>query len=518
MGYWAEWLYVFNMISNISKMIFHSAHHVITTVFVAIFALVLDVALALAQTTSDLDASGWIIFTPSADTRIIYVSSSTGNDNNNGLTPQTAVATIAKGEVHLRNGYPDELLLKAGDTFVNQSFGYLNVSGRSAREPMIIGAYGIGPAPIVETPNIRDAVAIGSLPGRGGNFLVVEGIYFYAYTRDPSSPAYAGPNTSQLGTNFLNPNSWVLLEGNRFSFYTTDIVFNSSNSNATSSTVTLYRNIVTDAWSATSHSQGLYVSGVGNLVVEQNVFDHNGWNESIPGAEATIFNRNVYFQSNNGPVTFTGNISANSSSEGAQFRCGGTIFGNLFVSNSAGFSIGENPGTSSAPVSTLTSTVATENVVLNSTDIHSASGLLPRSQGIIVHNATGPGVQVTNNIVAHPTGALVNQSGISLNVNVTGINATNNIIYDVAHPIVDSGTGNTTSPNAINLTGYANPNVSIGSYNASLGDGASLSAFLTQSRNQSKDNRRRRYTANAVIDYIQEGFLIGLSPTLIHPP
>ena len=464
-----------------------------------------------------LDANGWPIITPQSNSHIIYVSSSTGNDNNNGLTPQTAVATIAKGETLLRNGYPDQLLLKAGDTFVNQSFGDLTVSGQSATAPMVIGTYGTGAAPIVETtPSSNWGVGIGSLPGQGGNFLVVEGIDFYDYTRDPSNPAYAGPNTTDTGTNFLNPNTTVTLIGDKFSFYATDIVFNSGSSAATSSTVTLYRNVVTDAWSATSHSQGLYVSGVGNLVVEQNVFDHNGWNASIPGAEETIFNRNVYLQSNNGPVTFTGNISANSSSEGVQVRSGGTITGNLFLANSAGFSIGENPGTSSTPLSTLTSTVATGNVVLNSTDIHSSSGLQARSDGIVVNNASGPGVQVTNNIVADPTGSLVNQSGISLNNNVTGINATNNIIYDVANPVVDSGTGNTTSPNAINQTGYVNPNVSIGSYNASLGGSASLAAFMAAADNQSMTNWNPAYTAAAADSYIQAGF--STSGTSTDPP
>jgi hypothetical protein len=46
---------------------------------------------------TSLDAHGWTIFTPSADTHIIYVSSSTGSDSNKGLSPNTAVATIAKG-------------------------------------------------------------------------------------------------------------------------------------------------------------------------------------------------------------------------------------------------------------------------------------------------------------------------------------------------------------------------------------------------------------------------------------
>ena len=160
-----------------------------------------------------IGANGLPVIPTQNGERIIYVSSSTGNDNNNGLTPQTAVATIAKGESLLQNGVGEQLLLKAGDTFVNQSFGYLTVGGASATAPLLIGTYGTGAAPIVETPTLTgDAVGIGNEPGRG-NFVVVEGINFYAYTRDPSNPAYAGPSTTELGTNFLNTNQWVMLAG-----------------------------------------------------------------------------------------------------------------------------------------------------------------------------------------------------------------------------------------------------------------------------------------------------------------
>jgi hypothetical protein len=490
---------------------------------VAIFLSLITVRTSWAQIKSGLDAfhldaNGWPTIPSSIDSRTIYVSSSTGKDSNLGRTIEMPVATIAAGLARLRNGYPDRLLLKAGDVFVNQSFGNLKVSGRSVSAPMVFGSYGTGPAPVVETnPEINYGIAIGSLPKQGGNFVIIEGIDFYSYTRDPHNAAYAGPKTSDLGTFFLNPNTWVMLVANKFRYYTTGVIFNSGSGNATSSDVTLYRNIVVDSWSATSHSQGLYVSGVGNLLIEQNLFDHNGWNESIPGSEATIFNRNVYLQSNNGTVTFVGNISANSSSEGIQARSGGTISGNLFLANSAGIYVGENPGTSEAPVSTLTSAVVSGNVILNSTSIRSSSGPLPRGQGIHVFNASGAGVEVTGNIIADPTGPPVNQSGVFLNSNVVRTSATNNIIYGVAHPIDDTGTGNTTSPNAINLIGYNNPGVSIGSYNASLGGTESLSAFLTEARKQSKGNWRPEYTAKAAIDYIHAGFSVGLNPTLVYP-
>src|ERR1700730_9225235 len=109
------------------------------------------------QTTSTSTAvstsgpNGPTDFTPSADTRKIYVSDSTGNDNNDGLTPETAVKTIKKGESLVRNGSSDWLLLKSGDTWTNQSFGDLKFAGRSATNPIVISSYGSGPAPLVKT-------------------------------------------------------------------------------------------------------------------------------------------------------------------------------------------------------------------------------------------------------------------------------------------------------------------------------------------------------------------------------
>src|SRR6185436_13199158 len=62
-------------------------------------------------------AAGWTVITPSTDSRIIYVSSSGGADTNSGLSKTTPKKTIAAGKALLRNGYPDWLLLKRGDSF-----------------------------------------------------------------------------------------------------------------------------------------------------------------------------------------------------------------------------------------------------------------------------------------------------------------------------------------------------------------------------------------------------------------
>lgn len=454
------------------------------------------------------DTNGWTVFMPSADSHLIYVSSSAGRDANNGSFPDHPVATIARGVSLLRNGYPDELLLKAGDTWANQSFGYLRVSGRSSKQPMVIGTYGTGPAPVVETPVTGDAVGIGSLggSGRGGDFLIIQGIKFYAYQRDPNNLAYSGPHTTAFGTRFLNPITDLVIEGCTFSFYTTNIIIDASSTRASSS-VTLYRDVIIDAWSADMHSQGVYIAGVNNPVVLQSVFDHNGWNASIAGAEATIFNHNLYFQWNNGPIVFSGNISANSSSDGVMARTGGTLTNNLFVNDAMGPIMGITPG--SDPVSlVLTAGVVSGNVILQSTDIQSPSGVLPRSQGVVVSNAAGSGVQISNNIIANPDRAAetVNQTGISLDNLTNGITATNNIIYGFAHPISDAGTGNATSPNAINQSGYVNPNASVASYSIFLWGSAGQSAFFAEARKQSKTNWRPELTADSVNNYIRVGF------------
>src|SRR6476620_2117086 len=97
-------------------------------------------------TAGNNGAAGWTVITESVDTNKIYVSSSTGNDTTGNGTIGTPYATIAKGSVDLRNGYPDWLLLKRGDVFRDQSFGpdsngFLFRNGRSATETILLGSY-----------------------------------------------------------------------------------------------------------------------------------------------------------------------------------------------------------------------------------------------------------------------------------------------------------------------------------------------------------------------------------------
>jgi hypothetical protein len=442
-----------------------------------------------------LDSNGWTIFTRSADTRIIYVSSSTGSDANNGQSERLPVKTIARGVSFLRPGFPDWLLLKKGDTWINEDFGAFQKHGRSAVEPMLISSYGTGARPLIKT---KGTAFVTSHNNSNGDDLALVGIEFSAYMRDPNSSNFANSGAEIEALYLFNPITWFLMEDCKFSFYTIDVAI--FDPDGTSSNVIIRRNIFADTYGTKTHAQGLYVDRVSSgLVIEENLFDHNGWNASVPGAEATIFNHNLYLQTNNGPVTVRGNIFANAASHGAQVRPGGFVTDNLFVANPLGLLIGN-----------ATSRVS-DNVILEGNDIVSAQGVMPRAFGIDVNPGSGS-ILVGNNIISNEASEKVHGRGISVAAGTSEVTVTNNTIYKWGSPITDRGAGNITSPNAINETGYPDPGRTVETYNATLGGSPSLSAFLAEARKQSKDNWRPQFTAHAVNNYIRAGFGVGAIP------
>ena len=125
------------------------------------------------------------------------------------------------------------------------------------------------------------------------------------------------------------------------------------------------------------------------LVLDGNLFDHNGWNAKIAGAEPTIFNHNVYIQTTNGPATLNDNILANASSHGAQVRDGGTVTDNLFVHDPIELLVGGTGG------------LVSNNVFTEANDIDANN---PRGFGLDVNPAIAP-VQATYNIFTHDASA-----------------------------------------------------------------------------------------------------------------
>ena len=253
------------------------------------------------------NAGGWTVITPAADSRVIYVSSSQGSDQNNGLSQSAPVRTITKAGSLMRDGSADEMLLRRGDTW-HETFGLWSKSGRSATEPMVIGAYGSGPRPVVAS-----GTAVAFNTGRSSHprvdHLAIMGIRFWADARDPSSPTFSTTAIGGgYGLRFADASNDLLIEDCAVQGYATDIAFYSVFGPSTN--VRVRRCVVTDAYSKTGNSAGLFAYLANGLTLDGNVFDHNGWNTKV-GAVATLFNHDVYIKENVNGFVARGNLFSN---------------------------------------------------------------------------------------------------------------------------------------------------------------------------------------------------------------
>jgi len=504
---------------------------------------------------------GWTTFTPSADTRIIYVSSSTGNDSWDGLAPawdgsSGPKRTIAAGKNLLRNGFPDWLLLKRGDVWY-ESLGTWRLFGRSDTERMVVSAYGTGDRPLLKTGGGTAIAAFGS----GVSNLAFTSIYFLAHTRDPQSPEYTGPGGSN-GVHWYASGRNLLFEDCVFQFYVSAMVFDPYEEPHYSN-CTIRRCVLIDSYATDQHSQGLVLRWMRGALVEENLLDHNGWNEHVPGAQPTIFNHNAYTKFSRDMVV-RNNITSRASSFGFTMtgRAGDQFINpvlenNLFVDNGNTFTHGGDD------VYSIINTTIRNNVVLSTGRTIGGS---PQSLGM--HIGCTDGALVEGNIFAHKgyggTSYSIDMSRAARNVtirnnivynwrngyinipttNYSNVRVEGNILQDLLYASVlqrhGGPLGSITYANnvyfsnasnwfyangsTVNLDGwrsfsgeagaraekvrFVDPDRDVAGYHATLGKPASLEAFIAEARKQSKTNWRPAYTAAAVNDYIRKGFAV----------
>ena len=299
-----------------------------------------------------LAPSGFDVVTPSSDTRTIYVSSSTGSNQNNGRSTTHPVQTIAFAETLLRDGMPDHLLLKRGDRFVG-GFGNWQLSGRSPDEPILIGSYGKGARPLINT-GIDEG--IGTVSGRRSvDNVVVMSLHFVAGGYDGTNGGFQTSGVHLVGA----ADHW-LVEDCSIEGYKDNVVLDASTGGVRD--FTLRRCEILDAYCASptvgnGHAQGIYVSGTSsNTLIDQNIFDHNGWKEGVAGAEPTVFNHSMYINTGAVNTVITGNTVARSSLRGVLLRAGGVVDDNLFVQNPVAIQVGN------------TASRITGNVILDGSD------------------------------------------------------------------------------------------------------------------------------------------------------
>jgi hypothetical protein len=276
---------------------------------------------------------------------------------------------------------------------------------------------------------------------------------------------------------------------------------------------TLRRSVVTDAYcpKEIAFSQGIYMWNVNGWTIEENVFDHNGWNTAIPGAEPTIFNHNMYLDSNNPGGTVRNNIVANGAASGIMDRAGGIVSGNLVVNNPVSIIVGNGYNIATGVTQVL------NNVILNGSDIQSNPAMV-RGYGIDVNN-TNLSTLVQGNVIAN---AISSGPAFALNFGNGGSNesASGNVIWNWGGNPITNNCSATVAAGQVNPTGLVDPSRGVEAYMASLGQTGTLAAFLAAARQQSQATWNIAYTAQAANTYIRQGYVTaaptGVSATAVN--
>lgn len=349
---------------------------------------------AAATAHSETNDAGWTVIEAAVDVRTVYVDSEAGDDRHDGLDRSQPVRTLARGKALLRDGHGDRLLLRAGRTW-RESFGIWRLSGRSARQPMLIGAYGEGDRPRIVVSDEHVLNAIGKAAGN----LAIVGIAMIAEGRDRTNP---------VGIRWVHAGDNLLLEDNVIDGFATNVII--MGGDARLSNVTLRRNIIINAHALYEtpdkrpHSSGIFADDIDGLVIEQNVFDHNGWHATVDGAEATIFNHNLYLNNGNRETIVRDNVISRASSHGLNLRCGGVAEDNLLYGNALGMQLGGG----THPTAGGVEIAVRRNVILASRDIGDA----PRGFGMAIANIR-QGV-IEHNVIANPASKADMTRGIGL--------------------------------------------------------------------------------------------------------
>jgi len=472
--------------------------------------------LALLQ-PSTLDANGWTVLTPSADSRIIYVSSSAGLDTNDGLSQATPRQTIDSARRLLRDGFPDWLLLKSGDTFVAGNFG-LWTSGRSIAEPQVLGSYGTGPRPILQESSLQYNGG-GKPETAPWQFMVIRDLDFRG--NHVGNPANVSNNYAML---ILEETQHMLIEGNSFSGYRGAInIQQSPTRNGPNGNLTFRRNTVCN-----NVTSGVFIQKSDGVLIEENVIDRNG--HGIDGNTPSTLAHNVYvFEIQN--LTVRGNIFSRASNFGTKLssdRPGGftnfTLENNLYFDN--GLSLDHSAGSTGDVNTTFTHDGGTiHNNVF--TDLIRRGGV---QQDLAAYPLNTRDVVWSQNMFVHKA-FLRGNPLLYWGQHHQNITVRDSVIYQwdihAATPAAYLETdafridGYTLTGNQIDMPAatYVDPTRTVGSYNTTIGGMNDPLAFIAAASSQSKINWNPALTAAAVNTYIRSGFAVaGDPPPPVDPP
>jgi hypothetical protein len=441
---------------------------------------------------------GFTDLEPSDDSRVIYVSSSEGDDTNDGLSEDSPLKSVDAGLNTLRDGFPDWVLFKRGDTWDEGFGGWTHGGGRSPTERMVIGAYGEGERPRFEFRGTGISKHGGVDGPPESNNLAFVSLHFNATQHDVTQGNMGG-QTGPMCINWLRPSADVLWEDMRFQWCG---VIVQAELPGTVIRWRFFRSQFLDSYaSVEEHSSGIFLNGVTTFSIEESMFDICGWHPEVPEADPTIFNHCIYWQKQSPTDGLVrGNIIMRGASHGVQMRSAGRVLDNVIARNGiAGFLADDiQPGEAYGE--------AIGNVILESEDTmpregHPAddSSAIPRGWGWGLETNNLPDVTyryvMKDNIFSHcyATGTCSTAPAEFENSEISG-----NIVWDWQSM---SGRELPESDGP-----FKDPDRTLASYNASLGGEETFEAFATEIRRQSKTNWRKEYSAEAIIAYFRDGF------------
>ena len=504
------------------------------------------------------------------DSRVVYVSTS-GNDatavdyqpgdaaiGSDPFNPPGTVApyaTLDAAYERLRDGYPDLMLLRRGDTW-DTDLPTWEKSGRSPTERMILGAYG---------PLSQDRPKTGSLIGRRGfDFVIVADLELGDIWR---------------AVHLEGPFNHVLIEGCYMPPATVHgMVLQNPDGIGGVDYFALRRCVIAGRHRPSGivgYVQGMYIDDAINLLLEENIFDDNGRDEfGVPNSTSDLRSHNTYVMLGHGNGEnhiWRYNISSRASSHGFQAGNGGVIIANLSVQNPIALQTAREDAWY-----TGVSAAVTQNVILHGIDVSADNrrgwGILITNAdeqlvadniiaqniesgqvfGILTRNATRSGVEMSVNDVVIQDNIVYNWNGenvidgeqLSLygprttNVTLDGnrFHATNPDIRVIQTELEDAIV--TSADNAFygtisagdqfniggieyDLDGYKafvgdttstadettpSGDVSLPGYLTSIGEVATFDSFYETLRQQRKGNWDNRYMAVPIINYIRTRF------------
>lgn len=444
----------------------------------------------LQFTIGQINADGWTTLTTSPDSRLVYVSNSAGDDANDGseVAPKK---TISNAYRLIREGFPDWILLRRGDTFSGVTW---EKSGRSASERMVVTAYGSGPRPVIT----------GELFYWGPNAPA-----WYVF----GNLAFTDLHLNGGGSNgrafmFSGRMQNILVEGCRIENYRVAAMFQQHASAPRNTTLHLRRNAIVN-----NGDQGLMLNGADDVLLEENVFDNNG----RAGGD-TVFKHNVYLTEIRN-LRISGNIFARGSNFGTKLSADNPgSFTDFVVRNNLYYNNGMSLDHSAGPKGDIRTTFTHQNGVIEN-NVFTESGRAFSNgtrQDLVGWLLNSQNVRWAGNLFVHKPPFASNDI-LQWGGNHKDITLTGNVVHNW-NPVRPDRLGTATGPavvtgwtfdgNRVNLdaTEYLDASRSVASYNASIGGTADAVAFLQSAAQLSKTNWDARLTADAVNKYLREGF------------